>query len=305
MNPIVSVIICSHNPRPDYLQRVVGGLREQSLPDNQWELLLIDNASKKPLAGACDLSWHPHCRHIREDKLGLAIARQRGIKEAAAELLVFVDDDNVVRQNYLVEAIKIAQGWPQLGVWGGSISPEFEVDPPESLHKFLGYLALREVRTARWTNVVECSEALPCGAGLCVRRSVAAAYVKHYREAQLKLTGRKAGSLVSGDDTELCYIACSLGLGFGMFPELALSHLIPADRLEEQYILRLVEGIHTSGHLLDYKWHAKFPGRPRSIREMLRIALNLCTMRGVDRRVYLAGLRGASLARAMLEGDKP
>jgi GT2 family glycosyltransferase len=275
------------------------------LPDNQWELLLIDNASKKPLAGACDLSWHPHGRHVREDNLGLAIARQRGIKEASAELLLFVDDDNVVRQNYLVEAIKIAQSWPQLGVWGGSISPEFEVDPPESLQKYLSYLALREVRTARWTNVAECSEAEPWGAGLCVRRSVASAYVKHYQEAQLKLTDRKAGSLVSGGDTELCYIACSLGLGFGVFPELALSHLIPADRLEEEYILRLVEGIQTSVHLVHYKWRGKFPDRPRGLREMLRIALNLYRRRGVDRRVYLAELRGVSLARSMIDGDKP
>jgi glycosyltransferase involved in cell wall biosynthesis len=303
--PIVSVIICSHNPRPDYLERVVGGLREQSLPYDQWELLLIDNASSQPLADACDLSWHPHGRHVREENLGLAIARQRGIKEALAELFVYVDDDNVVRPNYLVEAIKIAQSWPQLGVWGGSISPEFEVAPPENLRKFLGYLAVREVRTARWTNVVECSEAFPCGAGLCMRRNVAAAYIKHYEAAQLKLTDRKAGSLVSGGDTELSYIASSIGLGFGVFPELVLFHLIPAERLEEQYIVRLVEGIHTSNHLLDYKWHAKFPGRQRGIRERLRIALNICTMRGVDRRVYLAGLRGASLARAMLEGDKP
>ena len=42
----ISAIICTHNPRPDYLRRVLDALKAQTLPKEQWELLLIDNASK-------------------------------------------------------------------------------------------------------------------------------------------------------------------------------------------------------------------------------------------------------------------
>ena len=55
----ISVIICTHNPREDYLRRVLKALRAQSLSAEQWELLLIDNASKEPLAAAWDLSCSP------------------------------------------------------------------------------------------------------------------------------------------------------------------------------------------------------------------------------------------------------
>jgi hypothetical protein len=48
------------------LRRVLDALKAQTLPKEQWELLLIDNASKEPLAESWDLSWHPHARHIRE-----------------------------------------------------------------------------------------------------------------------------------------------------------------------------------------------------------------------------------------------
>src|SRR5688500_17806279 len=85
----ISVIICAHNPRPQYLRRVLQALREQTLPTDEWELLLVDNASGEPLANWADLTWHPQARHIREMTLGIAFARSRGIRVASAPLLVF------------------------------------------------------------------------------------------------------------------------------------------------------------------------------------------------------------------------
>src|ERR1700746_4111324 len=100
-----SVVICSHNPRPQYLRRVLDALRNQTLPKERWELLLVDNASTDSLATAWDLSWHRLGRHIRERELGIARARLRGIKATQTELIVFVDDDNVLAPDYLSEAI--------------------------------------------------------------------------------------------------------------------------------------------------------------------------------------------------------
>src|SRR5580692_10629321 len=111
----VSVIICSHNPREDYLRRVLDALKAQTLPAKDWELLLVDNASKEPLAGRFDLSWHPNARHVREEKTGLTHARLHGIAEAKGNLLVFVDDDNVLRADYLEASLKIAADYPKLG----------------------------------------------------------------------------------------------------------------------------------------------------------------------------------------------
>src|SRR6266702_777295 len=72
----LSVIICTHNPRQEYLRRVLDALRNQSLSKDHWELLLVDNASEMCLSGECDLSWHPNGRHRLEGELGLASARR-------------------------------------------------------------------------------------------------------------------------------------------------------------------------------------------------------------------------------------
>ncbi len=97
----LSVIICTHNPRADFLRRTLDALKEQTLARGEWELVLVDNASKTAVAGAWDLAWHPRGRHVREEELGLTHARFRGIREATGAVLVFVDDDNILAPDYL------------------------------------------------------------------------------------------------------------------------------------------------------------------------------------------------------------
>ena len=61
----------------------------------------MDNASKTALSDSVDISWHPRGLHVREMQLGLTAARATGIGIATADLLVFVDDDNVLGLDYL------------------------------------------------------------------------------------------------------------------------------------------------------------------------------------------------------------
>jgi glycosyltransferase involved in cell wall biosynthesis len=100
----ISVVICSHNPRPIYLHRVVDALQAQSLQLIYWELLLIDNASAERLADHWDISWHTDARHVHEDELGLVAARLRGITESRGDVIIFVDDDNLLDPDYLAKA---------------------------------------------------------------------------------------------------------------------------------------------------------------------------------------------------------
>src|ERR1700756_4229555 len=105
--PELSIIICTHNPRLDYLSRALEALRLQTLPMAEWELLVIDNASRPAAAALVSLAWHFNARHIREEVLGLTPARLRGIQEAQGQLLVFVDDDILLDPDYLTNAVGI------------------------------------------------------------------------------------------------------------------------------------------------------------------------------------------------------
>jgi glycosyltransferase involved in cell wall biosynthesis len=250
----VSVILCTHNPRRDYLDKVLNALKVQTLPKERWELLLIDNLSDRVLSTEVDLSWHPQAQHIREEQLGLTPARLRGIRAAQAELLIFVDDDNVLASDYLEIAVKIAAQWSMLGVWGGQTLPEFEEQPPEWTKPYWHNLALRELDGDYWSNVPQ-NKALPCGAGMCLRRTVAEEYVRLVADQSQRFhLDRKGKSLISSGDTDIALTACHMGLGMGVFKALSLAHLIPTFRLQENYLLRLQEAVFYSGVMMQAGW---------------------------------------------------
>jgi glycosyltransferase involved in cell wall biosynthesis len=226
--PDISVIICTHNPRPDYLRRALDALRAQTLARERWELLMIDNASNERLADIWDLSWHPCARHVREEQPGLTPARLRGIKESTGGLLVFVDDDTVLRADFLERAKAIANDHSYLGVFGaGVLEPEFEKEPARELAPHLWRLALRRVPVARWSNNTEDFDSLPWGAGLCVKRRVAEAYPQLLGQLSVTaLLDRRGGQLFAGGDDVFSWAAVLGGQGFGVFPELSVTHLI-------------------------------------------------------------------------------
>jgi glycosyltransferase involved in cell wall biosynthesis len=276
----------------------------------QWELLIVDNASRCPLASNWDVSWHPASRHILETKLGVSWARQRGIQEATADLIIFVDDDNLLDKTYLAEALNIKEKWPFLGGWGsGCIRGEFEVEPPVGLRS---WLPVRDVAAPRWSNLAGVhsnlfgespADAIPWGAGLCVRKAVATAYNQLCDQSSFPLVSRQGDVLLNGEDTEICFVCCRQGLGVGIFPELKITHLIPQRRVTEDYIVRFAEGICLSNMLLRYKWQDVHPQSLCSAKTLLSVVKALFLYRGVDRNMRLAWVRALAKANRTIEAD--
>ncbi len=238
----ISAIICTHNPRENYLRRVLDALRVQTLPPAQWELLLIDNASQMLLSERFDISWHPQARHIREDEIGLTPARLRGIREAKAEILVFVDDDTVLAPDYLEQALAVGTEWPFVGAWGGRSIPEYEQPLPEWVGSEVWRLTVADVNEDVWSNLREDWGNFPVGAGLCVRHQVALKYLERCQSNSASITLDRSGKGLGGyGDIDLVFCAMDLGLGKGKSARLSLTHLIPSGRLTLEYFTRHAE----------------------------------------------------------------
>lgn len=116
-----TVIIYTHNPRPDSLRRLLDALKAQTLPRDQWNLWLVDKASKEPLADAWDLTWHSCARHIREDELGLTPASLHGIREFLGTPIVFLGEDNLLTPDFLFQVLAVNSACPKHDALDGSI----------------------------------------------------------------------------------------------------------------------------------------------------------------------------------------
>jgi glycosyltransferase involved in cell wall biosynthesis len=304
-----SVVICTRNPRVNYLSRVLTSLREQTLPVTEWELLLVDNGSEHPLEDLVDLSWHSSSRVVHEPELGLTPARLRAVAEVQAELITFVDDDNVLHPSYLSESMLIAEQFPRLGAWGGQLFPEFEIPPAPGLEDLLEGLALRQFHQPRWSNFD--SSTCPYGAGLCVRASVAKRYASIANSDPIRRSlDRHGNTLIGGEDLDLAMTSYQLGMGTGLFPQLKLLHLIPRHRVESNYLYEICVGGAYAGHLVKFL-HFGLQPQPRGpfarLRRLIRRVKLLLPRRWLtlSEQAGLEGTRRAEQDIVRLQSNAP
>jgi glycosyltransferase involved in cell wall biosynthesis len=287
----LSVIICTHNPRQPILARAVGALEVQTLDRDRWELIIVDNASDQHVADWLQVPAAIDGHIIREDTVGKVRAIAKGLAASQGELVVFVDDDNFLEPRYLEKSLRIAERWPILGVWGGRIVPEFERTPPKWTRAYWDYLTIRDCPYDQWSNIADQYEGMPPGAGLVIRRPVALVYAELLKRDPVRLfLDRNGMTLTSGADTDMAFTACDLGYGAARLSSLELRHYMPEARLEEEYLLRMVEGIAYSLSLV-----AAVRGRAAAPPSFFRQAWQYCTgwrMSPRNRKFWHAQQRG-------------
>ena len=240
---IATVAICTYNgaARIGY---VLESLVNQTLPADQWEILVVDNASTDSTVEVCE-GWRdrlPVPLHIvREERQGLSYARECAGQNARGEIICFLDDDSPAERDWLACAVQAFADRPQAGCLGGKVKPIWESEPtPLTLDVCIFAHAICDHGDApfRYTGVSDG----PVGAGLCIRSDI---LNRIYLESQLSnsLTGRKGTSLSSGEDTALGIVVGQMGYERWYVPSLHIHHRIPAHRTSFDYLLRLYAGI--------------------------------------------------------------
>ncbi len=290
--PKISLIICTHDPRKDYLAATLEALRKQTLPLDEWEFLLVDNLSTPPLSERINLDWHPAGQHVREEKIGLSNARICGLKEARADLIIFVDDDNLLAPDYLANALQIAEEWPSLGVWGCHIDGRFEGEAPAWVKNFAYHLAVRECPQSVWASYVD-DRNVPYGAGMCLRSAVGRAYVaKSQTDPLCTKLDRIGKGMGAAGDHDICHTAQDLGLGIGRFPSLRMTHLIPSGRMQPDYFLKLVRGNARAALLLAITRNSAASYRTTRFWPIVKILRSRLFKRGMESRILCAQAQG-------------
>ena len=255
-SPELSVIIPTHDPDPERLRRTLLGLGAQTLPAARWETVLVNNASSRFPDAAFFAACAPaNLSIVAEPRLGLTAARRRGLGVAQGDVAVLVDDDNVLAPDYLTQVLAIFAKHPRVGTAGGKSLPEFASEPAPWTREFFPLLALRDLgeQVIISTGLRPANAArntyppfAPIGAGMALRRAAWTAWLDAPAPGSLALSDRRGGELSSSGDNDIVLCALRAGWEAGYFPSLSLTHLIPAVRLEPDYLARLNRGIQKS-----------------------------------------------------------
>ena len=107
---MISVIIPSHNRRI-LLQQVLDTLAEQTFPADQFEVIVVlDGCTDESIDMLRKLSVPFSLHVIEQEPTGASAARNHGAKEAAGDLLIFLDDDIVPVPDFIQAHINAHQG---------------------------------------------------------------------------------------------------------------------------------------------------------------------------------------------------
>jgi len=237
----ISVFIPTYNPDRHRLNQTLEGLKNQDFPLSNWELIIVDNNSNIPSINNLDISWHPYAKIVAEPKSGLTYARLKGFKESRANIIIMVDDDNILDQNYLFNTYSTFEQNPNLGAIGGKSIPLFESEPPIWIEQCYGSLAIRDlgenVIYERWEQ--KYPESAPIGAGMAIRKEALSSYISKIQAGENKITDRKGNSLSSGGDNDIVLEILKSGWEIAYIPSLSLQHIIPKGRMDAKYLGRL------------------------------------------------------------------
>ncbi len=138
--PFISVIVPTYN-RPDLIQNCVESLLALYYPN--YEIIVVDNAPKdeKTAEALRRISENrPQVRYVREERAGVARARNLGMQVAKGTILTYVDDDVTIDPYLLIEIAQAFNAAENVACVTGNIFPlELETPAQFLIEEYGGY----------------------------------------------------------------------------------------------------------------------------------------------------------------------
>ena len=242
----LSLIIPTHN-RSERLIAALESVIRQDLPAADWECVVVsNNSTDDTVARFGDFAArYPglNLRLVTEDGPGVSYARNRGIAETSAPLLVFIDDDERINPGFLRAYADFFDAHPDAVVAGGRIIAEYVTGRPAWLSK---YTEMPIANPMDFGDAVRPFPAgrVPGGGNMAFRRSAALRYGGF--DPSLGRVGRM---LIGGAENDFFERLMRGGETCWYVPGAVMWHIIPPEKLTESYFRRLCYNVGVSQRL--------------------------------------------------------
>jgi GT2 family glycosyltransferase len=233
----ISVVIATYN-RGALLGECLRHLADQPFEADD-EVVVVDNGSTDDTSRVIEASrqrFQVRLRHLTESRPGKSHAVAAAVAAASGDVLAFTDDDVTVDPSWIASIRRIMRD-SNAALVGGPVFPRWEAPPPRWL-RFETGLDMREYgRLAAPLGLlnygpasIELGPRTVLGANMAVRRAPinkVGGFARHL--------GKLRGTLLSGEDHELCQRVQAAGFRAMYCPELRVAHWVPAERMRASY----------------------------------------------------------------------
>ncbi len=227
----ITVVICTYN-RDKFIGAALECLARQTLTPSLFEIVVVDNNSTDNTAFISKnfITAHPelNARYVLETNRGLSFARNRGIEEAKAPIITFMDDDAEAVPGFLESILHFLKDHPTTAGIGGKVIPRYsEEKEPRWMSKYLnGYVGLLDYG----------NEPKRFGKGM---KYPAGCNMTYSREILLKAGGFNNQLTFRSDDKFIFHQVSKLSTEIYYLPQAMLYHNIDSERLSFSSFKRL------------------------------------------------------------------
>lgn len=236
----ISVVICTYN-RAQYLQDALESLYRQTLPLNQFEVMVVDNNSIDQTKGICEafIAAHPnaHFYYFLETQQGASFARNTGAARAQSPLLCFMDDDAIADPDYLEKIVQFFIRHPDAGGLGGRIIPRYIPKEPVWMSHYVSSL----VGHFHYSETVSvfAPNKYPLESNMIIRK----ADFDAIRGFNTALPGVMGTLRIGGEGKDFFFRLKALGRTIYYDPSIRVQHVIETAKLTREYMYRVASGI--------------------------------------------------------------
>jgi len=137
----ITVLIPTHQ-RPTLLKRTLESLAACEIPTSYRELVVIENGSRSGVeAVVTNLPERLNARYMHRERANKSYALNEALETVADGLVAFFDDDVRIHPDTLVAYVEMGSKYGPSHFFGGPVSIDFEIRPPEWMMKYLPHSA--------------------------------------------------------------------------------------------------------------------------------------------------------------------
>lgn len=227
----ISLIIATYN-RGESLRRTLECLVGQTLPAEQWQVVVVNNRSTDSTREVAERFAFDNAdlnvEVVDEMRQGLSWARNCGIERSLGDWLIFVDDDVELAVDFLERYARFFDSSPDAMAAGGRIVPIFECEPPAWISHYTVQPVGSTIDLGKSIKPFPRSKFF-IGANMAIRREA-------FAKCGVFDTGlgRMAEKLLGGEEKDLCLRIRAAGLSVYYVP-IEVRHIIPPRRLTDDY----------------------------------------------------------------------
>ncbi len=231
---LISVVVCTRN-RADLLRKAVASIVGQQFPKEKFEIVVVDNGSSDHTGlVATEFNSQANVLYLREDRIGLCVARNTGWEKARGRYVVFFDDDAIAQPGWLdavAEAFEHSSG--TVGVIGGRVDPVWLGPRPDWLaDEIAGALTILD-RGPQQKFITDARREWLVGANMAAPKAVLAEVGGFH-----PWLDRVGSNLLSSGDVYLQMQIIRRGYKCLYVPKMAIQHLAPPSRLTQAWFTK-------------------------------------------------------------------